>query len=557
MDANAGVNPKLPTWDGDWRTFTDYQLACQLESDGLREEDRPTLAPRLARNLTAKAWEACLDIDRSELRKEKGLDYLLEFLKRKRGKQQVDMLGEALGRFFQSNEATRREKENLNDYEQRAAVFVRDIQRALRELGNSNPVPTEIYGWFLLNQHIRLEPSDVATIKSQAGSYRLDDVWTALRRMWGGDSLSLKDAERKKAGSRAFAAAIDEWPEDMPEASVWWNEDETPSQDDGSEPQMETEIWFEDALEAWNEDPHDEQVLANFMEAKRAFYKDARRALDQSRTGRGFYPAKGRGKPSGGGSEKGKGGDSRPPPPFKGKCMRCGKHGHKAQHCPQSSRSPQTGKGAGVGFVFTNWTQAGPAGQTTQETTEVSAETSLVNFKDVQMTKAILDCGASETIIGAWTLQQLGDELGELGFQPDDEIQIDRTLRKSFIYGNNQKNEALGHASVTTGIDGQELQTDMHVVDGQTPLLLSSKWLYEQGALVDFRTGQAIFPRLGNHVIQLERAPTYHLLLPVTAFQGNDDARATTRVADDQEGLLRACALILQEAVSPADAVQE
>ena len=72
MDANAGVNPKLPTWDGDWRTFTDYQLACQLESDGLRDEDRPTLAPRLARNLTAKAWEACRDIDRSELRKEKG-----------------------------------------------------------------------------------------------------------------------------------------------------------------------------------------------------------------------------------------------------------------------------------------------------------------------------------------------------------------------------------------------------------------------------------------------------------------------------------------------------
>ena len=173
------------------------------------------------------------------------------------------------------------------------------------------------------------------------------------------------------------------------------------------------------------------------------------------------------------------------------------------------------------------------------------------------MTKAILDCGASETIIGAWTLQQLGDELGELGCQPDDETQIDRTLRKSFIYGNNQKNKALGHASVTTGIDGQELQTDMHVVDGQTPLLLSSKWLYEQGALVDFRTGQAIFPRLGNHVIQLEHAPTYHLLLPVTAFQGNDDARAATRVADDQEGLLRACALILQEAVSPADAVQE
>ena len=48
--------------------------------------------------------------------------------------------------------------------------------------------------------------------------------------------------------------------------------------------------------------------------------------------------------------------------------------------------------------------------------------------------------------------------------------------------------EALGLATVTSGIDGQEKPLQMHVVEGQTPLLLSSKWLYEQGAIVDFWT---------------------------------------------------------------------
>ena len=180
--SETGVNPKLPTWDGDWKTFTDYKLACQLEQDGLKEEEQITLAPRLARNLTGKAWEACLDMDRSKLRAENGLSYLLDYLKQRRGKQHVDVLGEAFEKYFQSSEVTRQERENLNDFEQRLAVFARDIKRALLEMGTSDNVPSEIYGWFLLNKHIRLEPSDIATLKSQTSSYKLPDVLAALRK---------------------------------------------------------------------------------------------------------------------------------------------------------------------------------------------------------------------------------------------------------------------------------------------------------------------------------------------------------------------------------------
>ena len=126
--ADLGINPKLPSWDGDWRTFDDYKLACQLEYDGLKEEDLVTLAPRLTRNLTGKAWEACTEVDRAKLRKPDGLDYLLGFLRQKGGKKQVDILGEAFEKYFQNAEVLREDKECLNDCEQRMSTFTRDIE---------------------------------------------------------------------------------------------------------------------------------------------------------------------------------------------------------------------------------------------------------------------------------------------------------------------------------------------------------------------------------------------------------------------------------------------
>ena len=339
------TNPKLPTWDGDWRTYADYKLMCQLESDGMKEGDWVILAPRLTRNLTGKAWEACVDIDREKLKKADGLEYLLQFLKAKRGKQQVDILGEAFEKYFNSGDPIRLEKETLTDYEQRVSVHFRDIARALQEMGTQASVPTEIYGWLLLNKHIRLEPSDVATVKSQANSYRLDDVWSALRRMWGGDSLTVKDMERRKLKTY-MATVTDVEVEGGGEGTgIWWNDADAPEESEAAEdePPESSDVWFEEALEAYHADPTDGAVYENFQEAKKAFYKDARRALEQHRVNRGFYPGS-KGRAKGAGKMKGDAGRGE----FRGKCMRCGKVGHKAQHCPQGGggKGAASGKGA-------------------------------------------------------------------------------------------------------------------------------------------------------------------------------------------------------------------
>ena len=294
MAAETGVNPKLPTWDGDWRTFTDFRLACQLERDGLKDDEQITLAPRLARNLTGRAWEACLDIDRAKLRAAEGLDYLLNYLKEKRGRQKVDVLGEALEKYFASGDAVRHDRENLHDFEQRISVHFRDIKRALAELGSgATDVPSEIYGWFLLNKHVRLEASDVATLKAQTASYKLADVMIALRKMWGGDSLAIKDQDRRRT-AKAFLADTATGEEDdeteQDPAGIWWEEDAGNDDVSQDEEPGESEICFEEALAALGESPNDETCLANFQEAKKAFYKDARKALDQSRVNKGFYP---------------------------------------------------------------------------------------------------------------------------------------------------------------------------------------------------------------------------------------------------------------------------
>ncbi|CAE7189836.1 unnamed protein product, partial [Symbiodinium necroappetens] len=201
----------------------------------------------------------------------------------------------------------------------------------------------------------------------------------------------------------------------------------------------------------------DETILANLQEAKKTFFKDARKALDQNRVNRGFYPPqKGKGK----GTDRSKG-EARPGE-FRGRCMRCGKYGHKAQFCPQSSGSAKakaTGKGAGIGLVFSNWPAA-----------EEEKPVPIFGQQEVETVRAILDCGASESIVGAWTLQQLCDELERLGFNPDDEIKMDRQVRKNFVFGNNETSSALGLAKVTTGIHGCEQNIRMHVVEGQTPM---------------------------------------------------------------------------------------
>jgi hypothetical protein len=109
------VDFKYPTWDGDWNKWTDYQLRVELRADGLKEDDQKLLGPRLASNLTGKAFDSLAEIDREKLRQPDGWQYFLRFLEKTRGREKVDLLGDAFNEFFVRKEVYRKDGEELSE----------------------------------------------------------------------------------------------------------------------------------------------------------------------------------------------------------------------------------------------------------------------------------------------------------------------------------------------------------------------------------------------------------------------------------------------------------
>ena len=157
----------------------------------------------------------------------------------------------------------RRDFEELSDCEPRFKAMIRRLDKALKESGAEGKMPSEVYGWYLVNNYMRMEPSDVANIRGRSESYKHTDILAALHRMWSGGGLAAKDSETKKKKKESNGHAMVMEDEDMEEEVFLANEDDE---------------------RAFIDDPEDDEVLANF--------RDARQALGQARTSRGFYPVK-------------------------------------------------------------------------------------------------------------------------------------------------------------------------------------------------------------------------------------------------------------------------
>ena len=530
------VDHKYPWWDGNWLTYEDYKTRVELRADGCKEEDLPFLGPKLASNLVGKAFDSLGDIDRPKLRKKDGWSYLLTYLENTRGRTKVDLLGDMFSEFFLRRDAYRKDSEEINDYETRYKNMVRRMEKAIKETNAEAQMPQEVYGWFLLNIYMKMSPSDTANVRGRIKSYKLKDVMDVLRAMWSGGGLASRDAElkaKKQSGGQTFN--VDE---------VYNLDEPNESSDDGHEEQ-EILSWLDEAVAAVAADPTDGEVLANF--------RDARKALDQARTSRGFYPVK---MPGSGhyGKSKGKGKGKYDGGTQQGQrtCFRCGKPGHEAKSCPQKPRT--TGS---IGFVgwcsgsgstlpepdvpyertyleeqVTDGSSQPPEmdGRLTasifvasldNEDEEESVGEVFVNSRDQIRGKAIIDSGASDNLVGAETLQELAQCLEEMEFDPDHEIQVDREVHKNFVFGNNEMSAGLGLSHVNAGICGQQMPIQAHLVEGATPFLLSSKFLYDVDATINFRRGIAVFRQLSEKQIKLERTPNHHLLIPLMAFAGN------------------------------------
>lgn len=64
-------------------------------------------------------------------------------------------------------------------------------------------------------------------------------------------------------------------------------------------------------------------------------------------------------------------------------------------------------------------------------------------------------------------------------------------------------------------------------MEGATPFLLSAKFLADQNASVNFRTGVANFRKISDQHFQLSRTAGGHLVIPLLAFAGNETSFKT------------------------------
>ena len=44
-----GIDYKLPWWNGDWLTFSDYQLRCELRADATKKDELGLLGTKACR----------------------------------------------------------------------------------------------------------------------------------------------------------------------------------------------------------------------------------------------------------------------------------------------------------------------------------------------------------------------------------------------------------------------------------------------------------------------------------------------------------------------------
>ena len=521
-----GIDYKLPWWNGDWLTFSDYQLRCELRADATKKEELGLLGPRLAGNLVGKAFDSLVEINREELKKETGWRYLLDFLEKRRGKEKADLLGDTFTEFFLRPESHRKHGEELTDYEPRFRQLVRKLDKAVLDAGSEQKMPTELYGWFLLNVYMKMDASDTANVRGRADSYRLEDVFAALKKMWSGGGLASRDQERKRRKEGQGYIADETLGREEPETRAYTVDDgELGDLEDPTAELEEATVHYQDTLEAMLEEPEDPQILASFREA--------RQALNQARNARGFFPVRNPNNKSvyaPGGA--GHGGERRTGSSSSGTtmsdadrvCFRCGKKGHRAKFCPQRPQRNTPNTGDKIGFVgVVTMTDAVQWSEVTGQVASVHQtedDQILASVDEHTIGRAIIDSGASDNIVGVETLDDFATQLEQLGFSATDEIVIDRGHRKNFMYGNNERNRSLGRAHITVGIFGHELEIEAHVVEGSTPFLLSSRFLAEMNATLNFRMGVIVMKRLSEQHYTLERTAGNHLILPLTAFPG-------------------------------------
>ena len=132
------------------------------------------------------------------------------------------------------------------------------------------------------------------------------------------------------------------------------------------------------------------------------------------------------------------------------------------------------------------------------------------------MGKALIDCGATESLGGIVALENLA-RLNAKKYGTS-KMRIDRNDRPTYTFGNGESATVDGRATFEVEAAGSPGTIDFHGIDAKgVPMLLSSQALKKMGAVINFENGQAKFLKLHPEmIVQLETSSTGHWLLDLS-----------------------------------------
>ena len=137
-----------------------------------------------------------------------------------------------------------------------------------------------------------------------------------------------------------------------------------------------------------------------------------------------------------------------------------------------------------------------------------------LNLEKIAAGKALLDCGASDSLGGVEAIEAAIDRSHKMYGEDEECVSVDTTDRPTYKFGNANKQQVLSKVTVRVKPGGEkpgDLNVHAHDAKG-VPILLSAKALRSLGAIVNFATGQAVMQQLNaRKVVQLERSDIDHL----------------------------------------------
>ena len=392
-------------------------------------------------------------------------------------------------------------------------------------------LPAEVQGWLLLGRS-GLNPQERAAILGSCGNrLGVPELETALKTQWSEDDVvardSMKNMHKYDSHHHNYMASVSE------DARTWESEEE--------EAESEDEEGFVETL--------DEEANAAFsalkenVETAAVTLREARKNMKEFKLSRRYYDKK-KMNGKGGGKGGGKG---------LGPCFRCGGP-HQQKDCPDKGDPKLSKPGTQTSFMvfaasiekdeeitekesyysvekfekfekFADMDENMNGLQNKKKNKKVEkfvldkkeiqvddeeffdcdeeVETSFVIGEEVAMVleqtqsqgKAIIDCGATNSIGGITALETLANLRQEQG-EGRIMVDISETARPTYKFGNGDRKRVLSQASIPIQVGANTALFKCHALEADVPILASIRALRSLKAVIDFDSDEAILRSL-------------------------------------------------------------